>query len=74
MQYEFMLSANPGTPVVPQQEVLHALTHVLVQENAAAFFVDLTNKDRTFSEEACQTEKVCLAATDCSLTSCVALS
>ena len=34
--------------------------HVLLQENAAAFFVELTKEDRTFLEEAFHPEKVSL--------------
>ena len=47
---------------------------VLMQENAAAFFVELTKEDRTFLEEAFHTEKVCPAETGCAPISCVALS
>ena len=47
---------------------------VLMQENAAAFFVELTEEDMSFLEEAFHTEKVCLASTDCALTPCVAPS
>ena len=47
---------------------------VLMQENAAAFFVELTEEDMTFLEEAFHTEKVCSASTDCALTSCIAPS
>ena len=62
-----------GTSAVPQHEVLHPLTCVSMQENAAAFFVKLTIEDRTFLEEAFHTEKVCLTSTDCALASCLAL-
>ena len=60
-----MPGADSGTLAVPQQEVLHPLMPVLMQENAAAFFVELTREDRTFLEEAFHTERVCLANTDC---------